>query len=513
MKFIFDYHKHDDRLYRHIIPNPLDNSKLGGLNHALIDQLGLGHLSDQDWQDIISGRLSALANLSPHGLQPIAMAYAGHQFGQWAGQLGDGRGLLIAQLLNDGQLTDLHLKGAGRTPYSRQGDGRAMIASTVREYLCGHALNHLGIASSDAIGFVVSDTPIQRYQIERAAALLRVSDCHVRLGHIEWVAMYAPDYLSKFINNITQSYYPELYANTTNTADIPALLKQIAINTAQMIAKWQLIGFSHGVMNTDNLTITGTTLDFGPFGFMEGFNPAWINNHSDHTGRYTYQNQPMIGQWNLAKVFRNFAQFVSQDDIDIALNLYEDTLTDAYYRGLLAKLGMIDDVDNSTVIMRDEYDSLLNLGFEFLDILKTYQLDYTNSFRSLIAVVDQHHTESSSGSPYQHEYHQLDLLQKSLPHAARHTWHDWQRRYLQAISISNRPHTTIIDRLARHNPVYILRNHMAQLAIHHAIKDDFAEVHRLFDLLSNPYQISPLATANDTRMALASEQVAVSCLS
>ena len=304
MKFIFDYHKHDDRLYRHITPNPLENPKLGGLNRKLIDKLELGQLSDQDWQDIISGRLSALSNLSPHGLQPIAMAYAGHQFGQWAGQLGDGRGLLIAQLLaDDGRLTDLHLKGAGRTPYSRRGDGRAMIASTVREYLCGHALNHLGIASSDAIGFVVSDTPIQRYQMERAAALLRVSDCHVRLGHIEWVAMYAPDYLANFINNITQSYYPELYDDTTNTADIPALLSQIAINTARMIAKWQLIGFSHGVMNTDNLNITGTTLDFGPYGFMERFDPAWINNHSDHTGRYTYQNQPMIGYWDLATVF------------------------------------------------------------------------------------------------------------------------------------------------------------------------------------------------------------------
>ena len=498
MKFIFDYHKHDDRLYRHITPNPLENPKLGGLNRKLIDKLGLGQLSDQDWQDIIGGRLSALANLSPHGLQPIAMAYAGHQFGQWAGQLGDGRGLLIAQLLaDDGRLTDLHLKGAGRTPYSRRGDGRAMIASTVREYLCGHALNHLGITSSNAIGFVVSDTPIQRYQMERAAALLRVSDCHVRLGHIEWVAMYAPDYLANFINNITQSYYPELYDDTTSTANIPALLSQIAINTARMIAKWQLIGFSHGVMNTDNLNITGTTLDFGPYGFMERFDPAWINNHSDHTGRYTYQNQPMIGYWNLATVFKRLERIgTTPDAIDDALGHYEKVLHDTYHQGLAHKLGFTRATDEVTA-----------LGYELLDLMRSHQLDYTNTFRALIAVVAQMMDHQQD---HPHECQLLTTLHNNLAQA-EDVWQSWLVRYRTLVQGSDT--RAVLGTLGQHNPVYILRNHMAHLAIDHALNDDFSEVKRLFEILSTPYQIHPAATMADITPASTDQQVAVSCLS
>ncbi|OOS23400.1 protein adenylyltransferase SelO family protein [Moraxella pluranimalium] len=507
MKFITDYHKHDERLYRHINPMPLDTPKLGALNRALINKLGLGSLSDNDWQDVISGRLTPLASQSPHGLQPIAMAYAGHQFGQWAGQLGDGRGLLIAQLMDDdGRLTDLHLKGAGRTPYSRHGDGRAMIASTIREYLCGHALTCLGIGSSDAIGFVVSDTPIQRYQMERAAALLRVSDCHVRLGHIEWVTMYAPDYLSGFITHICQSYYPSLYDSTADTADVPALIKQIAINTAQMIAKWQLVGFSHGVMNTDNLNITGTTLDFGPFGFMESFNPAWINNHSDHTGRYTYQNQPMIGYWNLATVFKNLQRIgVTPTAIDDALDSYEQALQDAYHDGLAHKLGFAKASDETTA-----------LGYELLDLMKTYQLDYTNTFRALIAVVDvavddmANNTHSDTADT--HERRLLGTLTRGLPHKALDTWQAWVARFTHLIQAENDTQA-VIQRLTTHNPVYVLRNHMAHTAITHALADDFGEVHRLFEILSTPYQVSPKAVANDITPALADQQIAVSCLS
>lgn len=508
MKFTTDYLKHDDRLYRHIAPQPLDNPKLGLLNHALIKKLGLGALNDSEWTDVISGRLEPLAKLAPHGLQPIAMAYAGHQFGQWAGQLGDGRGLLIAQLQDDdGKLTDLHLKGAGRTPYSRHGDGRAMIASTVRELLGSHALNHLGVPSSDAIGFVVSDTQIRREYFERSAALLRVSDCHVRLGHFEWVAMYAPDYFTDFVHKIAQSYYPTLCNN--GTTDVTALLSAIARNTAQMIARWQLVGFSHGVMNTDNLNITGTTLDFGPYGFMEGFHPAWINNHSDHTGRYTYQNQPMIGHWNLATVFRKFGQLVSQSEIDNALDDYENTLTDSYYRGLLGKLGFVIPDDKPL----DDTDDRLHLAFEFLEILQQHKLDYTNGFRALIAVVNGDQNLENTDKNHAHEYKLLSQFTLSLPHAHHHQWHEWRQRYFSCLAKNAQSKADTIAQLQHANPVYILRNHMAQKAIDLALMDDFSEVKRLFELLKNPYQSNPISTANDTRMALSDEQVAVSCMS
>ncbi|MEJ6070175.1 protein adenylyltransferase SelO family protein, partial [Psychrobacter sp. 16-Bac2893] len=220
------------------------------------------------WVEILGGQYV------PAEFQPLSMAYAGHQFGQWAGQLGDGRGLLMAQVLDkNNQLQDIHLKGAGLTPYSRMGDGRAVLRSTIREYLCGHALTQLGIASSNALGFVVSDTKVRRERIEAGAALMRVADSHIRLGHVEWIASFAPDLLAEFTDYMIDTYYPEC---RDSDKPVLAFLQAVVELTARMIADWQLIGFAHGVMNTDNLSITGSTLDFGPFGFMERFNPAWI---------------------------------------------------------------------------------------------------------------------------------------------------------------------------------------------------------------------------------------------
>ncbi|OAV00949.1 MULTISPECIES: protein adenylyltransferase SelO [Moraxella] len=498
MKFVHDYLKHDERLYRHITPTPLDNPKLIALNHPLIDQLGLTALSDDDWLSVISGILAPLSDIAPHALQPIAMAYAGHQFGQWAGQLGDGRGLLIAQLQDakTGRLIDLHLKGAGLTPYSRRGDGRAMMASSIREYLGGHALNGLNIPASDAIGVIVSDTRIQRQYIENAAALLRVSDCHVRLGHFEWVSMYAADYFEEFVIKIIQSYYPHLYDDVQNTANIAEFLTEIAANTARIIAKWQLVGFCHGVMNTDNLNITGSTLDFGPFAFMEGFDPTWINNHSDHTGRYIYQNQPMIGRWNLSTVYRTFGLLITQDEIDHALTTYETVFTDTYHDGLCQKLGL------------KMSEPAIQLGYRLLTLMQAHRLDYTNSFRALIALMDQ----DDHSKQFEHEYGLLTNLMHSLPHAAHNQWHEWVHDYLNYVQKTTTK-ADAISLMQSVNPIYVLRNHMAERAIESAHRDDFSEVARLFALLDNPYQQQTIATVDDTRMAFANEAVAVSCLS
>ena len=277
MRYQNTYVKLDTRLYHKQLPNPLDNSRIGHFNNQVAEQLGWTEDVDlmARWVDILGGQYV------PAEFQPLSMAYAGHQFGQWAGQLGDGRGLLMAQVLDkNNQLQDLHLKGAGLTPYSRMGDGRAVLRSTIREYLCGHALTQLGIASSNALGFVVSDTKVRREQIEAGAALMRVADSHIRLGHVEWIASFAPDLLGEFTDYMIDTYYPECRDSDT---PVLAFLQAVVERTARMIADWQLIGFAHGVMNTDNLSITGSTLDFGPFGFMERFNPAWINNHSDHS--------------------------------------------------------------------------------------------------------------------------------------------------------------------------------------------------------------------------------------
>ena len=472
MRYKNTYINLDTRLYHEQPPTPLENPRAGHFNEQVAQQLGW--TDDEDlmarWVDILTGQYV------PADFEPLAMAYAGHQFGQWAGQLGDGRGLLMAQVLDkQDKLQDLHLKGIGLTPYSRMGDGRAVLRSTIREYLCGHALNQLGIPSSNALGFVVSDTKVRRERMEAGAALMRVADSHIRLGHVEWIASFAPDLLGEFTDYMIDTYYPEC---RDSEAPVLAFLTAVVERTAKMIADWQLIGFAHGVMNTDNLSITGSTLDFGPFGFMERFNPAWINNHSDHTGRYAYQNQPAIGHWNLNIWLPHFMRLegVTRETLSECLAPYEATFMQHYQQGLCRKLGLPHERDS------------LTLAFEWLTLLEDNLLDYTNSFRALLGLVapDEH--------PY--EQHLLAMMTTELNQEAQKAWQDWSIAYLAQIELVS--FEQAINDMKTHNPVYILRNNMAQRAITAAEQGQFEEVDRLFELLKTPYDIQDIATDLDS---------------
>ncbi|MER2010729.1 MAG: protein adenylyltransferase SelO family protein [Psychrobacter alimentarius] len=472
MRYKNTYINLDTRLYHEQPPTPLENPRAGHFNEQVAQQLGW--TDDEDlmarWVDILAGQYV------PADFEPLAMAYAGHQFGQWAGQLGDGRGLLMAQVLDkQDKLQDLHLKGIGLTPYSRMGDGRAVLRSTIREYLCGHALNQLGIPSSNALGFVVSDTKVRRERMEAGAALMRVADSHIRLGHVEWIASFAPDLLGEFTDYMIDTYYPEC---RDSEAPVLAFLTAVVERTAKMIADWQLIGFAHGVMNTDNLSITGSTLDFGPFGFMERFNPAWINNHSDHTGRYAYQNQPAIGHWNLNIWLPHFMRLegVTRETLSECLAPYEATFMQHYQQGLCRKLGLPHERDS------------LTLAFEWLTLLEDNLLDYTNSFRALLGLVapDEH--------PY--EQHLLAMMTTELNQEAQKAWQDWSIAYLAQIELVS--FEQAINDMKTNNPVYVLRNGMAQRAITAAEQGQFEEVDRLFELLKTPYDIQDIATDLDS---------------
>lgn len=488
MRYHNTYVHLDPRLYHQQPPTPLKNPRAGHFNLSVAEQLGW--TEDEDlmarWVDILGGEYV------PAQFEPLAMAYAGHQFGQWAGQLGDGRGLLMAQVLDDNdQLQDLHLKGSGLTPYSRMGDGRAVLRSTIREYLCGHALNQLGIPSSNALGFVVSDTPIRRERMEAGAALMRVADSHIRLGHIEWIASFAPDLLSEFTDYMIDTYYPECRDSDT---PVLAFLQKVVERTARMIADWQLIGFAHGVMNTDNLSITGSTMDFGPFGFMERFNPAWINNHSDHTGRYAYQNQPAIGHWNLNIWLPHFMRLegVTRETLADCLAPYEATFMQHYQQGLCRKLGL------------PHQSESLTIAFEWLTLLEDNLLDYTNGFRALLGLV----------APDEHPYEQqlLLTLTSELQGEALQAWEDWSTRYLA--QIQSFPIEQVINSLKTNNPTYVLRNSMAQRAITAAEQGQFEEVARLYDLLASPYTVQDIATALDSSPpAPNAPQMPISCSS
>ena len=481
MQFNPRYPSLNPKLYHHQMPVPLKGAKAGHFNAALADELQWSEQDQAQWVEICSGQKTFAE------FEPLAMVYAGHQFGQWAGQLGDGRGLLIGQILDKhGQTIDLHLKGAGSTPYSRMGDGRAVLRSVIREYLAGHALNALGIASSNAVGFTSSTQGIQREKLEPGAMMLRTSDCHIRLGHFEWINQYQPDLLEDFVQKCMEWHYPECLE-----AEQPVLAfaTQVIQRTAVMIAKWQLVGFAHGVMNTDNLNITGSTLDFGPFGFMERFRPNWINNHSDYQGRYTYQQQPSIGHWNLWMWLNNLIRLKKdpaekeqfKEDLAKCLEHFEPTFLEHYTVGLCQKMGL-------PSFHKDSFDC----GMAFLRILQTEQLDYTQSFIRL--------------QNKQYETIKDDCLDRR----------QFESFLAQYESIRANQDTDALDaEMVKANPHYILRNHMAQKAIELAERDDFSEVERLFKLLSQPYIKQPDLEQPEDLGPLPSDvpEVMVSCSS
>jgi uncharacterized protein YdiU (UPF0061 family) len=469
------------KLYHQQMPLPLVGAKAGHFNQALAEELQWTAEEQANWVEICSGQKTFAE------FPPLAMVYAGHQFGQWAGQLGDGRGLLIAQILDQKQQTiDLHLKGAGQTPYSRMGDGRAILRSVIREYLAGHALNALGIPSSNAVGFTSSTQGVQREKLELGAMLLRTCDCHIRLGHFEWINQYQSDLLADFTQKCMEWHYPECLEAEQ---PILAFATQVIQRTAVMIAKWQLVGFAHGVMNTDNLNITGSTLDFGPYGFMERFRPNWINNHSDYQGRYTYQQQPSIGHWNLWTWLNNLIPLCPQDydkeqwkeDLAACLSHYEPTFLEHYRLGLCQKMGLPD-------FHKDSFDC----GMLFLRILQSEQLDYTQSFIRL-----------------QNQDYQL-LLDDCLD---RRQFESFLVQYQQ---IRANQDTAALDAtMQQTNPVYILRNHMAQKAIELAERNDFSEVERLFNLLSQPFERNVALEKTEDLAPLPNDvpEVMVSCSS
>ena len=263
------------------------------INRALARQLGIDpeQLNSPEMLQIMS------ANTAPAQAQPIALVYSGHQFGVWAGQLGDGRATTLGELEHQGKLWDIQLKGAGTTPYSRFADGRAVLRSSIREYLCSEAMHGLGIATTRALCLVDSKTPVYREDVEPGATVCRVAESHIRFGSFEhFHYRNQPEAVKALADYVIDRHFPD-WANSEEKYYL--MLENCVLKTAKMIAQWQSVGFNHGVMNTDNMSILGDTIDYGPFGFLDNYDPEHICNHSDTNGRYSFKNQPSIGLWNL----------------------------------------------------------------------------------------------------------------------------------------------------------------------------------------------------------------------
>ncbi|MBO1520546.1 protein adenylyltransferase SelO [Oceanisphaera pacifica] len=439
-----------------VTPAPLRSPRLLLLNRDLADELGMA-LSEAQWRDMTAG-LQLVT-----GMQPFAQVYAGHQFGGFSPQLGDGRAMLLAEVIApDNQRWDLHLKGAGKTPYSRFGDGRAVLRSSLREYLASEAMHHLGIATTRALALVGSQEPVYREQVESGAGLLRAAHSHLRFGHFEFFYYSGqPECIPTLLNYLIDTQWPDLTKDATGYA---SLFARVVEKTATLIAQWQLVGFCHGVLNTDNMSMLGLTLDYGPYGFLDAYNPDHICNHSDHTGRYAYDQQPAVGYWNLQRLAQALSGVIEMDALQQALGGYEQRLMTAYSEGMRQKLGLLQWQDEDPALFRDMFA-----------LMKAQQVDYTCWFRRLAELTP------SAAIP-------TELL--TLVNDVE-AWQPWFVRYQARLAQENRTQADKAAQMNAVNPKYILRNHLAQQAIDQAEQGDMAEADTLLRLLANPFDEQP----------------------
>ncbi|MFT3721205.1 MAG: YdiU family protein [Pseudorhodoferax sp.] len=407
--------------------------------------------------------LQALAGNRPvAGTRPLASVYSGHQFGVWAGQLGDGRAILLGET-ESGQ--ELQLKGSGRTPYSRMGDGRAVLRSSIREFLCSEAMAGLGIPTTRALSVAGSDLPVARETMETGAVVARVAPSFIRFGHFEHFAARGDQASLRLLaDHVIARHYPDCREAGNPHA---ALLQAVAQRTAALLAQWQAVGFCHGVMNTDNMSILGLTIDYGPFQFLDGFDPGHICNHSDTQGRYAFARQPSVAYWNLFCLGRALLPLIGDEDqARAALQVYETAFPQALEAALGAKLGLAGPPREDD---RALFDAALHL-------LAGERTDYTIFWRRLSQAVAGG-ADAAALAPVR------DLF------ADRTAFDAWAERYRARLAGQDLARAGAA--MLAVNPRFVLRNHLAEQAIRRAQQKDFSEIRRLLALLSTPYDEHP----------------------
>jgi len=406
------------------------------------------------------------------GAEPLAQAYAGHQFGVWVPQLGDGRALLLGEVRNSrGERWDLHLKGAGRTRFSRHGDGRSVLRSAVREFLASEALHGLGIPTTRALAIVGSALPVQRERLETAATLLRLSPSHVRFGSFEYFAARGDTArLAELVEYVIGRHFPE-----AREADEPALwlFGEICRRTATLVAHWMAAGFAHGVMNTDNMSVLGVTLDYGPYGFLDDYAAGFVCNHSDTGGRYAFDQQPAVGMWNCARLGDALLGLGGESEAwQSALQSYWPTYATSYLALMRGKLGLKDsptDCTDDSVLVKD-----------LLALLQRERADYTRFFRELPA---------ARGADA------------------------WFERYAARLGAEGSDATGRTERMRQANPKYVLRNWIAQEAIEAVQRGEFELIEQLRRLFADPYAEHPGMERFAEPPSAAARELAVSCSS
>ncbi|QDH60088.1 protein adenylyltransferase SelO [Pandoraea pnomenusa] len=450
--------------YTRLSPQPLPEPYLVGFSADAARLLGWSPAAARDPEF-----LATFAGNAPlTGGDPLASVYSGHQFGVWAGQLGDGRALLLGESDGPGGRWEIQIKGGGLTPYSRMGDGRAVLRSSIREFLGSEAMFHLGVPTTRALCVIGSDAPVRRETIETAAVVTRLSPSFIRFGHFEhfWAADQH-EALRQLADFTIDHHYPHCREAANPYL---AMLEAVCDATAELVAHWQAVGFCHGVMNTDNMSILGLTIDYGPFGFLDGFNAHHICNHSDSQGRYAYQAQPNVAYWNLFCLAQSLLPLFGEGDAAIeqaqsVLPVFKTRFAEEIDLRMRAKLGLREShADDETLINR------------LFKLMHEGRVDFTHLFRQLATL-------------------QLDAPSADAPlrdmFIDREGFDAWAVDY--RARLRHEASTDAKRAVAMHlvNPKYILRNHLAEIAIRRANEKDFSEVDTLLKVLSRPYDEQP----------------------
>lgn len=438
-------------------PTPVRSPELIILNERVAEFLGL------DVQKLQSDAGVAVfaGNELPEGASPLAQAYAGHQFGHF-NMLGDGRAILLGeQVLSEGERVDIQLKGPGRTPYSRGGDGRAALGPMLREYIISEAMHGLGIPTTRSLAVVTTGETVIRETGLPGAIMTRVASSHLRVGTFQFAAKWGTvEELRTLADYAIKRHFPDIEADEGDESRYLSLLQEVVKRQAELIAQWQLVGFIHGVMNTDNMTISGETIDYGPCAFMDAYDPATVFSSIDTQGRYAYGNQPIIGGWNLARFAESLLPLL-HDDEDQAVTLAQDKISvfnDLYHTnwlaGMRAKLGLFNE--------ETQDEALIN---GILSMMKKHGADYTNTFRAL--TFDKMEDTVLFGTP---EFAQ------------------WQELWLARLGRQKESKESSNQLMEKSNPAVIPRNHRVEEALEAAVEQgDYSVMERLLDVLSNPY--------------------------
>jgi len=464
--------------YSFVLPAKTKSAEMIHVSNEMLDAIGLSkkEAGSKEFLDIFSG------NEILEDTNPYAMCYGGHQFGNWAGQLGDGRAINLAEVKHNNKTWVLQLKGAGATPYSRTADGLAVLRSSIREYLCSEAMHHLGVPTTRALSLAFSGDQVLRdvmyngnQAYEKGAIVCRVAPSFLRFGSFEiFASRQDAKTLKTLLDYTINQFFPHLGEPSKQT--YVSFFKEVTTLSLKMIIDWQRVGFVHGVMNTDNMSILGLTIDYGPYGWLEGYDPDWTPNTTDSQHRrYRYGNQPDVTLWNLYQLANALYPLIEvAEGLEAVLERYKTDFEKQYLTMMKSKIGLVSEVDGDSILIKD-----------LEEILQLTETDMTLFFRNL-SKLTKRNTSKGIKVIYEAFYNPTEVSD-----VIRQRWNEWFDSYtirLQKEQISDSERKTLMDKV---NPKYVLRNYMAQLAIDAANNGDYSVVEELYTLLKKPYSEQP----------------------